>query len=82
MQVSIFLLQEILTQNPNLTIYPKFEQMKCKMLLKIKIFIKRESKEFGIKLKRILYGKKMLKIKCLKNKKVKKHMINGKRNLN
>lgn len=29
-----------------------------------------------------MFGKKINKIKCLRMKKVKKHMINGKRNLN
>ena len=56
--------------------------MKCKMLCKIKISKRKRNKEFGIRLRKISYGKKMLKIKCQKIKKVKKLMNNGRKNQN
>jgi hypothetical protein len=52
------------------------------MLCKIKILRKKENKEYGIRPKKILFGKKMLKIKCQKIKKVKKLMSNGRKNQN
>jgi hypothetical protein len=52
------------------------------MLCKIKILKKKRNKEYGIKQRKILYGKKMLKIKCQKIKKAKKHINNGKKNRN
>jgi hypothetical protein len=52
------------------------------MLCKIKILRKKENKEYGIRRKKILFGKKMLKIKCQKIKKVKKLMNNGRKNQN
>lgn len=49
----------------------------------MKIHIKRRNKEFGIKRKKILFGKKINKIIKLENKiKVKKLIKNGKRNRN
>ena len=50
---------------------------------KIKILSKKtHPKESGIKIKRILYGKKIKKIKCPKMKKERKPIKNGKRNSN
>ena len=48
----------------------------------MKILKKRKNKEFGTKPKRILYGKKIIKIKCQKKKREKKLTFNGKKNLN
>lgn len=48
----------------------------------MKILKKKKSKEFGIKTKRISYGKKINKIKCQKKKRGRRHTFNGKRNLN
>lgn len=56
--------------------------MKCKILLMTKMQRKRRNKGSGIKLKRILFGKKIKKIKCPSKKKVKKLIFNGKRSLN
>lgn len=52
------------------------------MLCKIKILKRKRNKEYGIRQRKILYGKKMLKIKCQKIKKVKKHINNGRKNRN
>lgn len=43
---------------------------------------RRRNKEFGIKLRRTLFGKKIKKIKCPSKKKVKRLIFNGKRSLN
>lgn len=43
---------------------------------------RRRNKEFGIKLRRTLFGKKIKKIKCPNKKKVKRLIFNGKRSLN
>lgn len=43
---------------------------------------KRRNKEFGTKLRRTLFGKKIKKIKCPSKKKVKRLIFNGKRSLN
>lgn len=43
---------------------------------------RRRNKEFGTKLRRTLFGKKIKKIKCLSKKKVKRLIFNGKRSLN
>jgi hypothetical protein len=45
------------------------------------LFEENIAKEFGIKLKKTLFGKKTLKIKCLKMKRVKKLIKHGKKNL-
>lgn len=52
------------------------------MLCKMKISTEKRNQEYGIRQRRTLSGKKMLKIKCQKTKKVKKPIMNGKRNLN
>ena len=62
-------------------LYLKLKLIKCKMLWKIKIWKRKKNKEYGIKRKKTLYGKKMPKIKCQKIKKVKKHINNGRKNL-
>jgi hypothetical protein len=56
--------------------------MKCKKSCRMKISTERRNQEFGIKPKKTLSGKKMLKTKCQKIKKAKKPIQNGKRNPN
>lgn len=48
----------------------------------MKILTERKNQEFGIRLRKTLFGKKTHKIKCQKIKKAKKLIHNGKRNLN
>lgn len=43
---------------------------------------RKRNKEFGTKLRRTLFGKKIKKIKCPNKKKVKRLIFNGKRSLN
>lgn len=43
---------------------------------------RKRNKEFGTKLRRTLFGKKIKKIKCPSKKKVKRLIFNGKRSLN
>lgn len=43
---------------------------------------KKQNKEFGIKVRKIMSGKRINKTKCLKNKRVKKPMINGRKSPN
>lgn len=43
---------------------------------------RRRNKEFGTKLRRTLFGKKIKKIKCPRKKRVKRLIFNGKRSLN
>jgi len=45
----------------------------------IKTQRKRKNKEFGTRQRKTLFGKKIKKIKCQNNKKVKKLIFNGKR---
>lgn len=56
--------------------------MKWKIWSKIRILREKKSKEFGTRQKRILFGKKIHKIKCRNKRKGKRLIINGKRRLN
>ncbi len=75
-------LLRILIKKLNLILYLKLKPIKWKIWFKIKILRKRKNKEYGTKLKRILFGKRINKIKCPNNKKEKRLIYNGKRNLN
>lgn len=52
------------------------------MLQMTKMQRRKRNKEFGTKLRRTLFGKKIKKIKCPSKKKVKRLIFNGKRSLN
>lgn len=56
--------------------------MKWKISLMMNMLKKSKRKEFGIKLKRTLFGKEIKKINIPSKKKVKKLIFNGKRNQN
>lgn len=62
--------------------YLKLNPHKWKTWFKIRICRKEKNKEYGTRQRKTISGKKMFKIKCLSNKKVKKPTINGKRNRN
>lgn len=63
-------------------IYQELKIMNLIKTLETKIPIRRESREFGTKKKKILFGKKIKKTKEINKKKEKKLIRNGKRKPN